>query len=377
MIMKTLKLIPTLTLLVTMLFVVQCSKDETPDPLVKITGKISFTNPAGQTANAAGAVVYLATGSVATTTYEQSTIADANGTYTFSNLPANSYFVNSVYKTDNKNVTGRLDGVTFTTLEGAVVTVSNVDVAQDLTLVSIGQSGTGIGPVVGNYIWDAASSKFLQNTASGVWQIDAAHSMVNFEFPYRGAEGDFNGSFKQINKFVVNFDPANLTTSTIDVEVDMASIDTRTPGGRDNLTTVASNPSFDPTTLFTKLGCVAGTFGYTTDAPITTGAPSQLITTSANRYAKFKSTSIEKYGNGYIAKGNLIFYGVTLPINMMFVRIPDWVDAPISGTTNGRTYSGFEGKFQFSPSADFGIKNSSLNAAAVKIQISIVGYKLP
>lgn len=376
--MKTLRLIPVLAILIAMMFVVSCSKDEnTPAPLVKITGKVTFKDPAGATANAAGAVVYLATGSVATTTYEQSTIADANGAYSFSNLSANSYFVNSVYKTDNKNVNGRLNGVTFTTLEGAIVTVADIDVTQDLALVSVGQSGTGIGPLVGNYVWDVATSKFLQSTASGVWQIDAAHSMVTFEFPYRGAEGDFNGSFKQINKFVVNFDPANLATSSIDVEVDMSSVDTRTPGGRDNLATVTDNPTFSPATLFTKLGCISGTFGIATDAPITTGAPSQPITTSANRYAKFKSTSIEKYGNGYVAKGNLIFYGVTLPINMMFVRIPDWVDAPISGTSNGRTYSGFEGKFQFSPSADFGIKNSSLNAAIVKIQVSIIGYKLP
>ncbi len=366
--MKTVKLIPILTLLFTMIFVVRCS-DDAPAPLVKISGKVTFTNAVGQTANAAGAVVYLAKSAVATTTYDQTAIADATGAYSFSNLSADSYYVNATYKTDNKNLTARLDGMTFTTAAGAIVAVSNVDVSQDLTLVSIGQSGTTIEALAANYTWTGTAFANNPSTA-GTWQFDAVHSSIQFEFPYRGTQGDFSGGFSQINKFVVNFDPANLSSSTIDVEVDLASVNTRTPGGRDNRTTVADNPTFGPTTLFTELGCIAGTFGITANNATPTEAAPQTITIDVDRYAKFKSTSIAKYGDGYVAKGNLIFNGFTVPIELSFKAIPAWLDA-----SNNRKYSGFEGKFMMAPKKDFGITSTSVTDAILKIQTSIVMYK--
>lgn len=361
--MKTIRLIPTLTLLIAMLFVVSCSEDE--KPLVKLTGKITFTDPTGASANAAGAVVYLATGSVATTTYEQSTIADANGMFTFSNLAPNSYYINSVYQTDNKNKTARLDGLTFTTAEGAVVTVGESDVTQDLALVSVGQTGATIEALAVNYAWTGTT---FANT--GAWTYDATHSPVSFEFPYRGQEAEFVGAFSQLSKFVVNFDPANLAGSTIDVELDAASINTRAPGGRDNRTTVADNPLFSPLTQFTELGCIMGTFNITADNATPTDAAPQTITLDADRYAKFKSTSIAKYGDGYVAKGNLVFHGFTVPIELLFKAAPAWLD-----TSNNRKYSGFEGKFMMAAKKDFGITSTSVNDAVLRIQISIVVYK--
>jgi len=363
--MKTIRLIPTLTLLITMLFVVRCAEDEKAAPLVKLTGKITYTDPSGQSANAAGAVVYLATGAVATTTYEQSTIADANGAYTFSNLPANSYYVNSVYKTDNKNLIARLEGLTFTTTEGAIVTVADVDVTQDLALVSVGQTGATIEALAINYAWTGTT---FANT--GAWTYDATHSPVSFEFPYRGQEAEFVGAFSQLNKIAVNFDPANLATSTIDVEVDVASINTRAPGGRDNRTTVVDNPLFSPLTQFTELGCIMGTFNITADNATPTDAVPQTITLDEDRYAKFKSTSIAKYGDGYVAKGNLVFHGFTVPIELMFKAAPAWLD-----TSNNRKYSGFEGKFMMAAKKDFGVNSTSVNDAVLKIQISVVVYK--
>ncbi|MBK5277446.1 MAG: YceI family protein, partial [Bacteroidia bacterium] len=310
-------------------------------------------------------IVSLATGSIATTTFEQSTVADANGAYSFSGLSANSYFVNAVYKTDNKNLTGRLSGLTFTTAEGAVVTVTDVDATQDLALVSAGQSGSTIEALAANYAWNGTA---FANT--GAWTFDAAHSPLQFEFSYRGEQAEFSGGLAQTNKFVVSFDPANLATSTIDVEVDLASVNTRTPGGRDNRTTVADNPTFGPSTLFTELGCIAGTFGITADNAAPTEAVPQTITADVDRYAKFKSTSIAKYGDGYVAKGNLVFHGFTAPIDLFFKASPAWVDS-----SNNRKYSGFEGKFLMAAKKDFGISSSSVNDAVLNIQISIVVYK--
>ncbi len=360
-------LIPFLTLLIATMFVVSCTKDEeAPAPLVKITGKITYKDPAGSTANAAGAVVYMAKSSAPTTTYDKSTIADASGNYFFDGLAAGSYFVNAVYKTDNKNVTSRLDGLTFTTEAGAVVIVAAVDVTQDMTLVSIGQSGATIEALAANYAWNGTTA--FANT--GAWIYDAVHSTLSFEFPYRGNEADFVGTISQVSKFVVNFDPANLAASTIDVEVDLASINTRAPGGRDNRTTVADTPLFSPLTQFTELGCIMGTFGITADNAVPTEAAPQKITVDTDRYAQFKSTSIAKYGDGYVAKGNLKFNGFTFPIDLWFKAVPSWLDP-----SNSRKYSGFEGRFLMAVKKDFGIISGNINDAVVKNQIGIVLYK--
>ena len=232
-------------------------------------------------------------------------------------------------------MTARLDGLTFTTAEGAIVTVGSVDAIQDMALVSVGQSGAAIEALAANYAWTGTA---FANT--GAWTYDATHSPVSFEFPYRGQEAEFGGAFSQLSKFVVNFDPANLAASTIDVEVDVASINTRAPGGRDNRTTVADNPLFSPLTKFTELGCIMGTFNIAADNAVPTDAAPQTITSDVDRYAKFTSASIAKFGDGYLAKGNLIFRGFTVPIELMFKAAPAWLDA-----TNNRKYSGFEGKF--------------------------------
>lgn len=361
--MKKLSLIPILTLLATMIFVVRCGSDD-PAPLVKITGKVIYNNAAGQTSNAVGAVVYLAKSATATTNFDQSTIADADGSYSFSNLSAGTYFVNANFNTDNKNVNAKLTGLFFTG-EGSIVVVENTDVTQDVTLVSAGQSGAGIEALAVNYAWTGST---FANT--GAWTYDATHSPVNFEFPYRANEADFTGAFSQLNKIVVNFDPANLAGSSIDVVVDLASVNTRAPGGRDNRTTVADNPLFSPDTDFTELGCIMGTFGITADNATPTDATPQKITSNAGRYATFKSTSISKLGDGYVAKGNITFHGVTLPIDLWFKAEPSWLD-----TSNNRKYSGFEGRFLMNAKNDFAINSSSVNDAVIRIQISIVLYK--
>ncbi|MEK6781063.1 MAG: YceI family protein [Bacteroidota bacterium] len=380
--MKTIKLISAgLILFFTMIFMVQCSDDPAPAPvepapLVKISGKVTFTNEAGTAANAAGAIVYLAKGATATTNFDQTTIANANGDYEFVNLDTGSYYLNATFYTANKNVTGRLDGLNFTTEAGAVVAAA-ADVTQNLTLVSVGQSGSTLEVLGANYAWDpnalaadgvTPAPKFVN---TGTWTYDATHSPIAFEFSYRANEADFIGAFPQLSKFNVNFDPANLSTSTIDVEVDVASINTRAPGGRDNTTTVAINPSFNPASLFTKLGCIMGTFGITADGGGTpTEAAPLLITEDPDRYAQFTSTSIAKFGDGYVAKGNLVFHGFTVPIDLWFKAVPAWLDA-----SNNRKYSGFEGKFLMDAKNDFGITSTSVNDAIIRIQISIVLYK--
>ena len=363
--MKTFKLIPILTLLFVLVFAIRCSDDSssTPTPLFGISGKVTYPDAGGAAVAANGAVVTLSSSSPSVS---MEAIADASGNYKFSNLEAATYALSAIYDTDNKNNSARLDGLRFT-VEDVEAVVSTAAVSQDLALVSPGQPSAGIEALSANYSWNGEA---YENT--GTWTYDATHSPIAFEFSYRGEQADFVGAFPQLNKFVVNFDPANLGSSSIDVEVDLASINTRSLGGRDNSTTVGINPSFAPSTLFTKFGCIMGTFGITADGG---GTPSEAtpltITDEAARYAKFASTSIEVYGDGYLAKGNLIFHGFTVPINLMFKAVPKWLDA-----SNQRSYSGFEGKFLMDAKNDFGISSSSVNDAILRIQISVVMYKL-
>ena len=171
----------------------------------------------------------------------------------------------------------------------------------------------------------------------------------------------------------------NSATIIADAEIDVASFNTRSAGGRDPRTTIIDNPAFNPNTLFTEYGCVFGTFGILADGdPGPTPGPAnppteanpQKVTVDTDRYAKFTSSSIAKYGDGYVAKGNLVWRGFSVPIDLLFKQSPAWLD-----TSNNRKYSGFEGKFTMAAKSAYGINSSSVNDALIKIQISIVVYK--
>lgn len=359
---KNMKTLRSFSILLTLFFVlalaVRCSDDNpAPVKLLTITGIVTYPDGGGTQVAAAGAVVTMFSTSPVV---NMQTIADANGNYSFINLEAANYTLAAYYDTDNNNNAGRLTGLRFSIANTDVV-LGTTDATQNLELGSGGQASTPA--IVANYAWDGAA---YSQPAVPAWQFDNNHSLVTFQFPYRGAQAEFLGSFKQIHKFVVNFDPANLAGSSIDAEVDMSSVDTRTPGGRDNRTTVADNPVFSPATMFTELGCISGTFGITADNATPTESVPQPITLSANRYAKFSSTNIIAYGDGYLAKGNLIFNGFTVPIELWFKAMTPLV----SGTT---TRTGFEGRFLMNAKDNFGIDNSSVGGGDLTINISVVG----
>lgn len=359
--MKTTRTILLLVFISGLLFTVGCGDDETtPDPLVAVKGKVTFTNAANAVTNAPGAVVYFTN---TATTKSSSAITSASGDFEFVNVMPGAYTLTASYFTDNKNVTARFDGLTFATATPVGVTVASTDVTQDLALVSTGQSG--IETLATNYAWTGSAY-----ASTGAWTYDATHTVVNFELPYRqNVASDFNGVFSQLSKVNINFDPNNLGASTFDIEVDVASFNTRSAGGRDPRTTVDDTPLFSPNTLFKELGCVMGTFGIAADG----GTPSNdvpLPMTTTRRYAKFVSTSVVKLGDGYVAKGNITFLGVTKPTDIWFKAVPAWTDP-----SNNRRYSGFEGRFLMNAKADYAVTSSSVNDAAVKIQISMVVYK--
>lgn len=361
--MKKFKLILGLTAVFMFLFVVRCSKSSDPAPvkLVSISGVITYTDLSGATANASGAVVYLAKSAAATTTYDQSTIAGADGSYKFSNLVAGDYYLNAVYQTDNKNVSSRLDGVKFSTANGYLLTAGTTDVTKDMSLVSVGQTGTEVVQV--SYQWDPTANTGAGGyTNTGAWTFDNIHSPVQFQTPYEGAEADFKGSFIQTSALSINFDAANLGSSSIVATVDLLSVNTGTPGGRDAMLTTTGG-TFQNASTFVKgkLGCIAGTFGITADDA---AADPNVVSTDVDRYATFTSTSIETYGDGYIAKGNLKFHMVTMPVVLMFKYIP-------SVTISTKKYVSFEGKMLLKAKTDFGITATNIGGDAMTIYITV------
>ena len=362
--MKALRLVSLITLVLVFLSVVRCSEDKSdPVTLGTLTGTAFYPNSAGTNVAAPGAYITLLSGSSTV----QVVVADATGKFSFPELAAGEYSLSGTFYTEPTNTGGRLTGLNFSTAADVAVTMTSADQTVDLDLATAGQAGADFDVIDLNYAW--TGSAFAQ---TGTWTYDATHSPVNFEFAYRGKEADFTGTFAQLNKVDINFDVANPGTSSIDVSVDVMSFDTRSPGGRDPRVTVADTPLFSPLSQFTEYGCIVNSvFGITTDDGVapTEGAP-KTVTTDTDRYATFVSSSIAKYGDGYIAKGNLVFHGFTVPIEMWFKQVPAWTDP-----SNNRRYTGFEGKFLMDAKNKWGISSTSLNDAIVRMQISIVCYK--
>ena len=370
--MKKFKLVLALTSLLILVTVIRCSKSNDAAPLVGISGKVTYSDMNGTTQNAAGAVVYLAKSTTATTTYSQSTIAGSDGSYSFSNLPAAGYFINAVFNTDNKNTSARIDGVKFTTENGYLVTLANKALTQDISLISVGQSTAQ--NVVVSYQYDSTANDGAGGyTNTGAWTLDMVHSPITFSFPFFGQEADFGGSFLVCNKVKLNINTASLSTSSILAWVDLASINTGTPGGRDNLPYTTSNTysMITPSTMFSKLGCISNTFGILADSA---AGYKHTSLTSSTRLAKFVSTSISTYGDGYVALGNLTFHSVTKPVSMIF-NFTQTYPTGASGFPANKTYLGIQGKMVLNAQGDFGITSSDVGSSPVTVYVTLNVYQ--
>ena len=344
--MKKLRLILMAGLAVTFLFAVsQCSEDD-PVTLYSISGKVTYPDFNGATADAAGAVIYLAQGTEATTAYEWATIADGSGNYTFKDLQPGDYWMWAVYDTKNTNVPeARVDRAIFTG-EGATMTLS-ANATQNVALTSLGQD-------------DAMTVNTMDG---GDWGSDISHSNVDFEFPYDKQEGEdaYNATYTgRLTGFDigVKFDPNDLGSSSITAEVDMLSVNTSSPGGRDPLWTTDAN---DDVVLWQDvdgnydLGCISGY--YAIDSP-----------DDPDRTATFTSSSIEEYADGYVAKGTMKFAGNEGTVNLFFKFLPGF-QAPNRQQVLTQ-YSSFEGFFDFAAKDVFGVESSHVQDADVTVRIS-------
>ena len=315
--MKAIKSILVILLAVPFIFM-GCGEKETH--LYKISGNATYVDGA-----AAGALIYLAKDATAeTASYDLVAVADASGAYSFEGLAAGNYFLFSNYNTANTNLSGRVGGMIFTSGEGYSVIIGSEDVTQAVELVSTGVQSVAVDNVTGD------------------WTLDKSHSEVVFEFPYKESTGTFTGRFDTYD-FTFEFDDADLAGSKITASVDLKTVVTGQPG-RDGGT-----------------NCISGTFGVTYDA--VTG---ELV--AGTDVATWESSSIELYGDGYRATGNMTFNGNSKPVEVYFKFIPGVQGTSRSGVDT--QYSSFEAKFDFAALADFGIESGNVGDADVTVYVT-------
>jgi polyisoprenoid-binding protein YceI len=183
-----------------------------------------------------------------------------------------------------------------------------------------------------------AASLVLSTSARATsWIIDPNHSSVGFSIRHLfskvpGAFDKFSGT--------VDFDPANPTAATVKVDIDPASIDTKTPKRDDHL---RSSDFFDV-------------------------AKFPALT--------FQSTKVTKgEGNALTVEGNLTMHGVTKPVTLA-------VNFLGAGPAMGGQRAGFEATTKVDRK-DFGIIwNKTLDSGTllgddVDITIGIEAYTPP
>lgn len=330
--MKTIKFLSTLAAITLVaVFFVSCTEDEPAAPVVNygISGTITYPDFNGTATPAGGAVVYLKMDATeATTNYDLVTVADASGNYSFVELTDGTHSVYANYNTENTNIVGRIAGAVFVS-EGALVELAGATATQDFTLTSIGQA-------------DAIA---VNTYEGGDFSQDWNHSNVDFSFPYDESNATYTGRFRA-EEIYVDFDPFSLGTSKIEATIDVLTVITNSPGGRDPLYGSDGNLATDVDGLF-NLGCIHGYLGMENDNPA-----------SDNRYSTFVSTTIETYGDGYLATGNFTINGVTAPVSMYFKYIPGFVGEDRSG--NPVQFSSFQGTFDFAAYQVFGIDSGHI-----------------
>jgi polyisoprenoid-binding protein YceI len=146
---------------------------------------------------------------------------------------------------------------------------------------------------------------------TSTWVPDKAHSEVDFSILHMGLS-HVNGRFGNIGG-TITFDEADITKSTVNVTIDVTSVDTGVPARDNDL----KSPNFFDAAQFAT--------------------------------ATFVSTSVAKSGSGLTINGNLTLHGVTKPVTLD-VQGPT---GPVQGMDK-KPHSGFSATTTISRTA-FGI----------------------
>ncbi len=191
------------------------------------------------------------------------------------------------------------------------------------------------------------------NTYNGDYKYDVNHSDTEWATAYAGINGVLIGQFNK-RGVSIDFDEANPSAGKIEAWVQLSSVNTGE--GRDAVG-----------------ACLQGYLGV-----IWTGGPGDTIAggskdpafiDAATDTAWFKSVSVEKYGNGYLATGNFTFLGVTKTEKLYF----DYLGYLDTGDPPTVRKAGFQGTLTFNSRSDYGLVAGSsydLTGDAVKLTIS-------
>ena len=185
-----------------------------------------------------------------------------------------------------------------------------------------------------------SGSDVINISSTGTWGLDKTHSNVMWETLYMGANALLTGRFNNFN-MEVDFREADLANSKIKAWVQLSTFNTGEPG-RDG---------------YRK--CGPGYMGVQWD----TIAKKPVASSDT---AWYQSTSIVRYGDQYLAKGNLTFRGITKPTDLYF----DYKGISSTTASDGKvTYrAGFSGHFKMLANTDFKVNSTSIaDEVTVKI----------
>ncbi len=314
---------------------IQCSKSDSTSTYA-LSGTVTLS--AGGNAN--GAIVYLSSTPLGTEIVGK-TIAAEDGSYMFKTLESGTYYLTAKYNTENKNnlKAGEVE-IIFETA-GDLEVALDADKTQDIALVSNSSTGTA-----------------MIDMTDG-WISDVTHSSIGFNFPYDAVNAPFYGHFATFKFTTFKFDQATPANSAFEIEVDFTSVETGAAGGRDGID-----------------GCIANDFGIqfkaTADLTAADTTANGKHTASAiiagTNLAKFKSTSVVTYGDGYLAKGNMNFHGASVAVDFYF-KYNEGFEAP-NRTGDLVKYSSFVGFTKMNALADFGIVSGHVGDKVVTVTMS-------
>lgn len=357
--------IMSITMMVALMFSLTYCKKETETQTVTVTvhdtlkgkaisGLVTYPDYTGTAAQAKGAVINLYVGSSVSGSPVATTFADANGSYSLPYLLPGSYFLTAKYNTENTNYR-YVNGVNFITDPGYAITMGSSNITQNIELVNQAAVGTlkiALDTITANQSYRKVS-----------WEI---HSKLDFAFPDHEGGAILPGGFNvfEVTEFV--FNEADPSAIKIDGYVLLSSVNT-----------------FEPVRDALAGGCVRKTLCVDTLDEFTAVPETDTAT--------FRSTSVEKYGDGYLAHGILkSFYkhptggiypadttlGFTGPFNAMIEKPVDMYFV-YEGKTKwmaGANYNWafiFEGQFKFNPKADYYISSSHIGAGDVTVNLHV------
>ena len=339
-------------------FLSQCKKSDPETVEVKgntLSGICTYPDVSGNQVVASGAVVSLYTGSSASGAKIATAVADVDGKYSFPNLLPNTYFLTAIYNTENQNNKTPIAGITFMTGAGYVVTMASADATQNIVLETQTSNGTL------KIALDTVANQFRKVTLE-------SHSKVAFWMYHNNTDQQLmQGGFNVFRMTKFAFDETNLSNSVIDGYVLLSTVNTLEPA-RDAIGT----------------GCVQKTLNVDTTMSGTT-----VTVMPETDTVRFYSTSIEKYGNGYICHGVLTGFlkhnvgdtrpsgtvlpadtagGFTGPFNVKLTKNVDMYFEYQGATkmynaagTTFNWYFTFEGEFKINKRDDFYIISSSIS----------------